>query len=103
VKGAPQGEEGGELAECTEEVPAAADIPDLPENFPVPGEAVLTSSAEAGPSLIVDGVFQADLEEAFPEYREAFEEAGYDITKDEQEERDAGGFFAGEGDRKRGG
>jgi hypothetical protein len=84
-------------AECTSDVPAAADIPDLPESFPVPGEAVLTSSSEAGPSMVVEGVFEADMEEAFPEYEEAFEEAGYEITKDEREENDAEIFFAGEG------
>jgi hypothetical protein len=83
-------------AECTEEIPEAADVPDLPENFPVPGEAVLTGSSEAGPSQIVEGYFEADIENAFPEYEEAFEEAGYEITKDEQEENDAEIFFAGD-------
>jgi hypothetical protein len=86
----------GTRAECTDEIPASVDIPDLPPNFPVLGEAVLTGSSEAGPSLIVDGFFQADIEEAFPEYKEAFEAAGYDITKDEQEEDDAEVFFAGD-------
>ena len=89
--------EGPALAECTDDVPAATDISDLPENFPVPGDVLLTDSTQAGPSLIIDGYFQADLEEAFPVYRDAFEESTYDITKDEQEERDAEVFFAGEG------
>lgn len=93
-------EEGSSAAraECTEDIPPAADVPDLPTNFPVPGEVVLTGVSEAGPSQIVEGYFQADLEEAFPEYKEAFESAeGYDVTKDEQEENDAEVFFAGEG------
>lgn len=92
-----EGESAAARAECTSDVPDAADIPDLPENFPVLGEAVLTDSSEAGPSRIVEGYFEADMEEAFPEYEEAFEEAGYEITKDEQEENDAEIFFAGEG------
>jgi hypothetical protein len=83
--------------ECASDIPAAADIPDLPQNFPVLGEAVLTGSSDAGPSQILEGYFQADIEEAFPEYEEALEEAGYEITKDEQEENDAEIFFAGEG------
>lgn len=100
--GGDDGESEGEeseaaRAECTSDVPDSADIPGLPENFPVPGEAVLTNSSEAGPSMIIDGYFQADIEDAFPEYEEAFEEAGYEITKDEQEENDAEVFFAGDG------
>lgn len=94
-----KGEEvaAGDRGECSGEVPGAADIPDLPENFPIPGEAVLTASSEAGPSQIIEGYFEADIENAFPEYKEAFESAGYDITKDEQEEDDAEIFFAGDG------
>jgi uncharacterized lipoprotein len=83
-------------AECTSDIPPAADIPDLPANFPIPGEAVLTGSSKAGPSLIVEGFFEADIENAFPEYEEALEEADYEITKDEQEENDAEIFFAGD-------
>ncbi|MEA2452752.1 MAG: hypothetical protein QOG04_1462 [Actinomycetota bacterium] len=99
--GANDGETEGEgtaaRGECSGEVPGAADIPGLPENFPIPGEAVLNASSEAGPSQIIEGYFEADIENAFPEYKEAFESAGYDITKDEQEEDDAEIFFAGDG------
>ncbi|HEY7876056.1 MAG TPA: hypothetical protein VIG64_13145, partial [Actinomycetota bacterium] len=34
-----------------------------------------------------------DLEEAFPEYLEAFEGSGWDVVGDEQEEDDAEIFF----------
>ena len=84
--------EGGR-GECSEAAPAA-DAPGLPADFPVPGEVSLTGQTEAGPSLIIEGYFQADLEEAFPEYKEAFENSDYEITKDEQEEDDAEIFFA---------
>lgn len=83
----------GGRGECSDAAPAA-DIPDLPADFPVPGEVVLTGSTEAGPSTIIEGYFQADLEEAFPEYRDAFDAAGWDVVKDEQEENDAEVFFA---------
>ena len=92
-----EGEEAASRETCSSDIPPAADVPDLPETFPVPGEAVLTASSEAGPSQILEGYFEADMEEAFPEYEEAFEEAGYEITKDEQEENDAEIFFSGEG------
>ena len=84
----------GNRAECTNDLPASADVPDLPSDFPLPGEVLLTGSSQAGPSLIVEGYFQADMEEAFPEYESAFKDAGWDITKDEQEEDDAEIFFA---------
>ena len=90
-------ESGAARAECTSEIPEAADIPDLPESFPIPGEAVYTGSSEAGPSQIIEGYFEADIENAFPEFEEALEGADYDITKDEQEENDAEIFFSGQG------
>jgi hypothetical protein len=90
-----EGEEG-DLAACSSEIPAAADVSDLPANFPIPGEVVLTGSSEAGPSQVIEGYFQADMDEAFPEYKEAFEGAGYEITKEEQEEDDAEIFFSGD-------
>lgn len=85
------GGEGGR-GECSE-APAAADVASLPDDFPVPGEVTLTGESEAGPSTIIEGYFQADLEEAFPEYKEAFESSDWDITKEEQEEDDGEIFF----------
>lgn len=89
--------ESAQRGECTEEVGDGEEVDGLPENFPVPDEVVLVGSDEAGPSVIVEGYYLADLEEAFPAYEDAFEEADYDITKDEQEANDAEIFFAGEG------
>jgi hypothetical protein len=86
------GGEGGR-GECSE-APASADVTGIPEDFPLPGEVTLTGESEAGPSVIIEGYFQADLEEAFPEYKDAFEGSDYEITKDEQEEDDAEIFFA---------
>lgn len=85
--------EAGGRGECAE-APAAGDAPSLPKDFPLPGEVTLTGETEAGPSLIVEGYFQADIEEAFPEYLEAFEGSGWEVTGDEQEEDDAEIFFA---------
>ena len=87
--------EAGGRGECSE-APASADVPSLPEDFPVLGEVTFTGETEAGPSVIIEGYFQADLEEAFPEYKEAFEESDWEVTGDEQEEDDAEIFFAGD-------
>jgi ABC-type glycerol-3-phosphate transport system substrate-binding protein len=83
----------GDRPQCSE-ASAAADVPDLPADFPLPGEVTLTGSTTAGPSTIIEGYFQADIEEAFPEYKDAFVNAGWDITKDEKEADDAEIFFA---------
>ena len=84
--------EAGARGECAE-APAAGDVASLPADFPSPGEVTLTGESEAGPSVIIEGYFQADLEEAFPEYLEAFEGSGWDVVGDEQEEDDAEIFF----------
>lgn len=91
-----QEDEAAARPECTGDLPEAGDVAGLPENFPAPDGAILTESDEAGPSTIVEGYFDADIEDAFVAYQDAFEEAGYDITKDEQETNDAEVFFAGE-------
>jgi hypothetical protein len=85
--------EAGDRGECSP-AQAAADAPSLPGDVPVPGEVTLTNESEAGPSLIVEGYFVADIEEAFPEYRDAFEDSAWDVTGEEQEEDDAEIFFA---------
>jgi hypothetical protein len=87
---------GSGLGACPEVAPAE-DVPALPDDFPLPDGVTLTGSTEAGPSTIIEGFFQADLAEAFAQYKQAFESAGYDVVKDEQEEKDAEVFFAGGG------
>jgi hypothetical protein len=86
--------EGGgvQRGECPE-AEAVGEVGKLPEGFPVPDGVTLTTSTEAGPSTIIAGYFATDLEEAFPAYRDAFTEAGWDVIKDEQEENDAEVFF----------
>lgn len=74
--------------------PAAVDVEGLPDAFPIVPGVMFTDSNEAGPSTIIEGYFEDDLEEVFPLYREAFENAhGWVILKDEQEADDAEIFF----------
>lgn len=88
--------EGGALAACGE-APAEADVSGIPDGFPTPDGTTYTGGEEAGPSFIAEGYIDGDLQEAFDAYHSAFEDAGYDVTKDEKEDRDAEVFFAGEG------
>jgi hypothetical protein len=62
---------------------------ELPADFPIPSEAVLTSADVVGPSSITEGFFDGDLEAAYGEWKAAIEEAEYDVLFDEIEERDS--------------
>lgn len=94
---------GGESEESEEAAGGAcptapaemAQPPTLPEGFPTPDGVVYTSEREAGPSHIVEGFRDGALEDAFEAYKDAFEQAGYEVTKDEREEDDAEVNFAG--------
>lgn len=91
-------DEGGAtsgLAAC-DDAPPEEDVPGLPDAFPKPEGTIYTGGGEAGPSFIGEGYFDGSLPDAFTAYRAAFEDGGYDITKDEQEEHDAEVFFAGD-------
>jgi hypothetical protein len=80
--------EGGGTRQCEGTALAASDIK-LPSDFPIPGEAVLTTASAAGPSQVVEGFYEADLESAYNEWKEALEGAGYSILFDEIEDKDS--------------
>jgi hypothetical protein len=69
----------------------------LPADFPKPDAVTYTSTEDAGPSTIVEGYWEGEIDAAFEGYKDAFEGAGYDVTKEEQEEVDAEVNFAGGG------
>jgi hypothetical protein len=82
---------------CLAAPAALSGEPGLPADFPQPDEVTYTSTEDAGPSTVVKGYWDGELEDAYEGYKDAFEEAGYDVTKDEQEEFDAEVNFAGGG------
>jgi hypothetical protein len=84
-----------EQSPCPPAPAALATLPELPEKFPVPPGLTFTSEEEAGPSTIIEGYWDSDLDEVYREYKEAFPPAGYDVTFSEQEENDAEVNFAG--------
>ena len=61
----------------------------LPSDFPIPGEAILTDASAAGPSQVIEGFYEADLESAYNEWKEALDGAGYTILFDEIEDKDS--------------
>ena len=97
------GEEGEEAereaagTECAAAPAALGDEPQLPEGFPTPEGVTYTGDREAGPSRIVEGYWETEIEDAYEGYKDAFEEAGYEVTDDEREEVDAEVNFAGGG------
>ncbi|MFL5797295.1 MAG: hypothetical protein ACJ77A_05110 [Actinomycetota bacterium] len=82
-------EQGAPTAACPAASPALATTPKLPAKFPSPREATYTASSKPGPSLVVVGYFSDDLDGAFAAYKDAFQSAGYTLTKSEQDPRDA--------------
>ncbi len=68
---------------------ALSRAPKLPAGFPKPHEVTYTSAKQAGPSLIVQGYFAADLDEALAEYKDAVRSAHYTDLKTEHDAHDA--------------
>ena len=69
--------------------PATTKPTGLPAAFPIPGELTITQVRKDGPTNVVDGYWASDLEEAYPEFKEHVEQAGYEILFTEKEEHDA--------------
>ena len=61
----------------------------LPAAFPVPGELTFTEVRKDGPTNVVDGYWTAGIDEAYKEFKDQVEQAGYTILFDEKEEHDA--------------
>lgn len=61
----------------------------LPADFPIPGEAKLTTSSEAGPSQVVEGYWEGDLQSAYDGWKDALDGASYAILFDEIEDVDS--------------
>jgi hypothetical protein len=71
--------------------------PKLPANFPQPGELVITNSTTEGPTQVVTGYWESGLDEAYREWKDQVEEAGFKVTFDELEEKDSEVAYEGEG------
>jgi hypothetical protein len=93
--GEEEGEGGTVAAVC--EGSALSGETGLPSSFPKPEEVTYVEAEKAGPTNVVDGRFDGDIERAYDTYHDAVESAGYEILFDEQEADDAEISYAGDG------
>jgi hypothetical protein len=69
----------------------------LPAAFPVPGELTVTQVRKDGPTYVVDGYWTAGLDEAYEEFKDQVDQAGYTVLFTEKEEHDAEISYKGSG------
>ena len=99
VAGCKEKDKGEEdkTGDCGPAPTAAASLPALPSAFPMPDHATITSSQKAGPSTIVEGSFEGDLDAAFEAFRDGFDAGRFTVASSEKEEDDAEVNFSGAG------
>jgi hypothetical protein len=71
--------------------------PGLPSGFPTPDSVTYVKSEETGPSTVVEGFAEGDLEDVYDDWHGQFEDSDFEITFDEREEHDAEISFEGSG------
>jgi ABC-type glycerol-3-phosphate transport system substrate-binding protein len=69
----------------------------LPASFPGVSGVTFTATTESGPSQVVDGYYEGELQDAYDGYKNAFETAGYSILFDEIEDHDSEVSYEGDG------
>jgi hypothetical protein len=86
-------ESEGARTKCKD--PATTKKTGLPAAFPVPGEFTVTQVRKDGPSVVVDGYWTSGLKEAYREWKDQFEQAGYKVLFNELEEHDSEVSYSG--------
>lgn len=74
-----------------------AEAPKLPSKWPDMGEVTLTQQSTQGPTEIVEGYFEGDVESAHDDFKRELEGAGFTILFDELEEHDSEVSWKGQG------
>src|SRR5262245_3667284 len=69
----------------------------LPSGFPKPDGVTYLKTSKAGPSNVVDGTYDGDLDGAYEAYEKAVDNAGYTVLFKEKEEDDAEISYEGAG------
>lgn len=69
----------------------------LPSGFPKPDGVTYLKTSKAGPSNVVDGTYDGDLDAAYDAYETAVDDAGYTVLFKEKEEDDAEISYKGAG------
>jgi hypothetical protein len=93
------GEEEGlsEAAKAACTGSALSDAPKLPAGFPKVEGATYTQQQTQGPTEVIEGYFEGDIQHGHDAYKSAFEQAGYTVLFDEVEERDSEVAWKGQG------
>jgi hypothetical protein len=92
-----EGEEEGEGSGAVACEGTALSSTRLPDSFPEVEGVTLTKQETTGPTEVVDGYYEGELEDAYEGYKDAFETANYDILFDEIEEDDSEVSYSGDG------
>ena len=69
----------------------------LPAGWPDMGEVTFTQQATQGPTEVIEGYFDGDIEAAHDDFKRELEAAGFTILFDEVEENDSEVSWKGEG------
>jgi ABC-type glycerol-3-phosphate transport system substrate-binding protein len=97
------GDGGSDESELSNEAEAAcsgselSEAPKLPASWPDMGEVTFTQQSTQGPTEVVEGYFDGDIEAAHDDFKRELESAGYTILFDELEEHDSEVSWKGEG------
>lgn len=81
--------EGSGRGTLTCEGSAMSGAPGLPANFPVLEEMTLVSATDKGPTHVVDGFAEDEIEGVYREMKDRLQEAQYKILFDELEDKDS--------------
>jgi hypothetical protein len=93
-------EGGGELSEEAEAACTGSELseaPNLPAGWPDMGEVTFTEQSTQGPTEVVEGYFEGDVQAAHDDFKRELEAAGFTILFDEVEENDSEVSWKGEG------
>jgi hypothetical protein len=82
-------------AACTKS--ALSEAPDLPKGWPEMGEVTYTQQSDQGPTTVVEGYFDGDIEAAHDDFKRELQDAGFTILFDELEEHDSEVSWKGQG------
>jgi ABC-type glycerol-3-phosphate transport system substrate-binding protein len=98
--GGGDGDNGSELSEEAEAACTASELseaPKLPAGWPDVGEVTFTQQSTEGPTEVVEGYFEGDIQAAHDDFKRELEAAGFTILFDEVEENDSEVSWEGEG------
>jgi hypothetical protein len=93
-------DESGELSQAAEAACTGSELteaPELPAGWPDMGEVTFTQQSDQGPTKVVEGYFEGDVQAAHDDFKRELEAAGFTILFDEVEEDDSEVSWKGEG------